>query len=286
MANKKKSFSAKSIISSVVLFLLSFTIIFMSLITVMHITLFNDRTIYSKVSETTYLAELNKDVVTRCQTVAVKNGVDYSLLENVITPSRIDTDYTVYFNSMSGEDPHGGSDTIDEKGLSEEIYKAITGADSDMTDTDKENVRIASSKIAAEYKATMIVETFEQFVGFSDIFKTYSRYVFFIALALFVYLVCVTVWLNGKSQKHRLFRRFAIVCGASGLTVLVYSVFMKISGVMRNITFAPTQREYNLFLSFFDSFIDAMFVVGAGLIAVCIALIALWYMSVTGRTRK
>ena len=286
MATENKSFSAKSVVSVIVSFVLSFTIILMSAITVMHIDLFNDRTIYPKVSETTYLSELNKDIFTRCQTVAVKNGIDYSLLEKVITSSRIDTDYTVYFNSMSGKTPHSGCETINEKALAEEIYKAITKDASVLTNDEMENIRLASSKIAAEYKNTMVVKTFEQFVEFSDVFKTYSRYIFFIALALFIYLVCVTVWLNGKSQKHRLYRKFAVICGSAGLTVLVNSALIKASGVINHITFASTQREYNLFVSFLDEFIDVMSVVGAGWLVICMVLLAFWYMSVTGRKRK
>ena len=61
---------------------------------------------------------------------------------------------------------------------------------------------------------------------------------------------------------------------------------MKVSDVLKNINFASTQREYNLFISFFDSFIDMSIIVGAGWLAVCTALLALWYLSVTGRIRK
>lgn len=286
MAKKNKTFSVKSGVSAVVSFVLSLTMVLLSLIVLMHTTLFNDRTIYSKVTDTAYFAELSNDIVTRCQTIAVKNGIDYSLVENVITSGRVDADYTVYFNSMSGENPYGGRDTIDEKGLAEEIYKSITAADSDMTAEEKENVRFASSEIAEEYKSTMIVETFEKFVGFSETFKAYSKYVFYILAALFVYLTCVVLWLNGKSHKHRLFRKFSIVVGSAGLTVLAFSVFMKVSDVLKNINFASTQREYNLFISCFDSFIDALIIVGAGWLAVCTALLVFWYLSVTGRIRK
>ncbi len=286
MAKKNKTFSVKSAVSAVVSFVLSLTIVLLSLVVVLHTTLFNDRTIYSKVTDTTYFAELNNDIVTRCQTIAAKNGIDYSFIENVITSGRVDADYTVYFNSMSGKNPHGGCETIDEKGLAEEIYKSITVADSDMTAEEKENVRLASSEIAAEYKNTMVAETFEKFVGFSETFKSYSKYGFYILSALFVYLTGVMFWLNGKSQKHRLFRKFSIVGGSAGLTVLAFSVFMKVSGVLNNMTFASTQREYNLFISFFDSFIDTMIIVGAGWLVVCIVLLVLWYWSVTGRIRK
>lgn len=286
MAEKNKTFSAKSAVLTVVSFLLSLTIILLTFIVVLHTTLFNDRTIYSKVVDSTYFAELNNDIVTRCQTIAAKNGIDYSLIENVITSGRVDADYTVYFNSMSGENPYGGRDTIDEKGLAEEIYKSVTQADSDMTAEEKENVRFASSEIAAEYKNTIVVETFEKFVEFSETFKSYSKYVFYILAALFVYLTCVLVWLNGKSQKHRLFRKYAIVGGSAGLAVLGFLCFLRVSDVLDNITFASTQREYNLFISFFDSFIDTMIIVGAGWLVVCIVLLVLWYMSVTGRIRK
>lgn len=286
MAKKNKTGSAKSAVSAVVSFVLSLTIVLLTLVVALHTTLFNDRTIYSKVTASTYFAELNNDIDIRCRTIAVKNGIDYSFIEGVITSGRIDADYTVYFNSMSGENPHGGRDTIDEKGLADEIYKSITVADPDMTSQEKENARIASSEIATEYKNTMVVEVFERFVGFSDTFKSYSKYVFYILAVSFVYFVCVLLWLNGKSQKHRLFRKFSIVGGSAGLTMLVFSVFIKLSEVTDKITFASTQREYNLFISFIDGFIDTMIVAGAGWLVVCIVLLVLWYMSVTGRIRK
>ena len=70
------------------------------------------------------------------------------------------------------------------------------------------------------------------------------------------------------------------------MTVLVNSVLIKVSGVINHITFASTQREYNLFVSFIDGFIDVMIVVGAGWLVISMVLLALWYLSVTGRTRK
>jgi len=122
--------------------------------------------------------------------------------------------------------------------------------------------------------------------SFADDFKTTGRYVLFGLIALAVYLALVMVLLNGKKQKHRMFRRFAIVTGSSGLTVLVFSLFVKFSGILEQITFAPTQREYNLFMNFFNDFVALFTATGVFWTVICIVLLVLWYMSVTGKLKK
>ncbi len=285
MNKNQKTSSAKKTAVIILSFLMSLTIIFLTTIVVLHVTLFNDRGLLNKVSETTYFSELNNEIVTRCKTIAVKSGVDYEAIEPVLTSNRVDADFTVYFSSMNGKNPHAGQKTIEIDKLSEELYNSIVKYDSDITNEEKENVRRISALLANEYKETFILDSFEKFIGFSETFKAYSRYVFFILLALFVYLGFVIVSLNGKSQKHRLFRRFAIVGGSVGLTVLSLSLVMKFTGVFEQITFAASQREYNLFMSFFDDFLNLSIIVGTGWLAASIVLIMLWYLHVTGRAR-
>ena len=207
MEKKPKTSSSKKIAIIVLSFLMSLTIIFLTTIVVLNVTLFNDRGLLNKVSETTYFSELNNEIITRCKTIAVKSGVDYEAIKPVLTSNRIDADFTVYFSSMNGKNPHGGQKTIETDKLSEELYNSIVKYDSDITNEEKEIARRISVRLANEYKETFILESFEKFIGFSETFKTYSRYVFFILLALFVYLGFVIISLNGKSQKHRLFRR-------------------------------------------------------------------------------
>ena len=285
MKKNQKTSSTKKTAVIILSFLMSLTIIFLTTIVVLHVTLFNDRGLLNKVSETTYFSELNNEIVTRCKTIAVKSGVDYEAIEPVLTSNRVDADFTVYFSSMNGKNPHAGQKTIEIDKLSEELYNSIVKYDSDITNEEKENVRRISALLANEYKETFILDSFEKFIGFSETFKAYSRYVFFILLALFVYLGFVIVSLNGKSQKHRLFRRFAIVGGSVGLTVLSLSLVMKFTGIFEQITFAASQREYNLFMSFFDDFLNLSIIVGTGWLAASIVLIVLWYLHVTGRAR-
>ena len=286
MKTKVKKSSAGNITMIILSFIMSVTLIAMTSIVILNGTFFNDRGLINKVSATTYFSELNNEIVTRCKTIAAKSGINYKAIEPVLTSNRVDGDFTVYFNSMNGKNPHAGQNTIDRDKLAEDLFQSIVSYDSDITFKEKENARRIAVSLADEYKKIFIIENFEKFIGFSEVFKTYSRYVFFILLALFVYLTFVIVSLNGKSQKHRLFRRFAIIGGSVGLTVLSLSLIMKFTGVFEQITFASSQREYNLFMSFFDEFLNMSIIVGTCWVAVCIILIMLWYWSVTGRTRK
>ncbi len=286
MENKRKSSSGKNAVLVVLSFFLSLTLVFLTSIVVAEVALFNDRDLLSKVSETTYFSELNNEIVTRCKTVAAKGGVDYANIDSVITSNRVDADFTVYFNSISGENPQAGRDTIDEVSLADEIYASIVKGDPDITDAEKENAKVISAKIAEEYKNTIILEDFEKFIGFSEEYNSFVKYIFFILLALFIYLICVIVSVNGKNQKHRLLRRFAVVGGSAGFTVLVLSLVLKVSGIFEQINFASSQREYNLFMSFFDNFMNMSILVGVCWVAICIVLLVLWYLSVTGRRKK
>ena len=207
-------------------------------------------------------------------------------MEGILTSGRIDSDFTVYFNSVSGKNPTAGRDTIEEKALADELYSAIVSYDEDITEGEKANARITAKKMAEEYKNSIVIESFESYISFADDFKATCRYVFFGLVALTVYLAIVIVLLNGRKQKHRLFRRFAIVSGSSGLTVLMFSLLVRFSGILEQITFAQTNREYNLFMNFFDEFLFLFTTASVCWTVVCIILLVLWYMSVTGRLKK
>lgn len=286
MKNNKKSSLFGNAVLYIVSFFLSLVLIFITAMLVAGVTLFNDKDLLSRVSGTTYFSELNNEIVTRCGTVAAKGGVDYKAVESVLTSGRIDSDFTVYFNSVSGENPTGGRDTIDEKALADELYAAIVSYDADMTENEKANAKVIAKEMADEYKESIVVESFESYISFADDFKDTGRYILFVLIALAVYLTIVMVSLNGKKQKHRLFRKFAIVSGSSGLTVLVFSLLVRFSGILEQITFAQTQREYNLFMNFFDDFLAFTTATGVCWTVVCITLLVLWYMSVTGKLKK
>lgn len=286
MANNHKSSRGKKILIHFMSLLSALVLIFISTILVAGVTLFNDKDLMLKVSDTTYFAELNNEIVTRCSTVAVKSGIDYEAVKPVITSGRIDSDFTVYFNSVSKENPTAGRDTIDEKALADELYSAIVSYDPDITESEKDNAEIIAGKMAEEYKNAIIAENFESFMAFSDRYQGISRNVLFILLALFAYLTCMMVFANGKDQKHRLFRRFSVVSGSCGVTVLAFSLLVKISAVLEKIAFAETQREYNLFMSFFDNFINCLIGAGCVWVVICAVLVSIWYMSVTGRLKR
>ncbi len=286
MESKKTSFSLSGTAFHIVSFFLALAIVFASVMLVAGVTLFNDKDLIDRVSGTTYFSELNNEIVTRCKTVAAKGGVDYEAVEGVISSSRIDADFTIYFNSVSAKDPHAGQKTIDEDALAAELYSAIVKYDPDITDSEKVNAEIIANKMAYEYKSSMVVRNFEEYIGYFSISKTVSRYIFFILMALIAYLIAAMFSLNGKKQKHRLFRRFAIVSGSAGLTVLVCSLLTKFSGILGKISFASTLREYNLFMSFFDDFLTFVIASGVLWILIGVALLTSWYLSVTGRIGK
>ncbi len=285
MKENKKTSSSKKVFISAMSFLLSLTMVLLTATVVLGATLFNDRNLFAKVSKTTYFSELNNEIVTRCRTIAAKSGINYDGIAEIITANRVDADFTVYFNSIKGSDPYAGQKTIDTKDMSEELYNSIVSKDPNITEAEKSNAALIARDVAEEYKNTIVLETFEKFIAFSETFNSFDVYAFLILSALFAYLIYIIFFLNGKKQKHRLFRRFAVVSGTVGSTVLVLSLAMKLSGFFQQITFASSQREYNLFMSFFDEFLNTSVFVGAGWIAVCIVLLVLWYLSVTGRIK-
>ena len=278
--------SAKDLFVIVLSFVMSLAIIFLTAVVVSNMTLFNDRGLYSKVAKTTYFSELNNEIVTRCKTIAAQSGIDYEAVEPVLSSNRVSSDFSVYFNAMNGKNPHAGQNVINTDKLADELYNSIVKYDPDITKNQKENAQRIAVAMANEYQKIFVLESFEKFIGFSETFKTYSNYVFCILLAVVIYLGLVIFSMNGRRQKHRLLRRFSVTSGSAGLTVLCLSLIMKFTGVFGQITFVSSQREYNLFMSFFDDFVNVLVISGAAWLVACIGLMLIWYLSVTGRIRK
>ncbi len=279
-------FTLKNITVTVISFFLSLVLVLLTLMTLADVTLFSDRNIMSRISGTTYFSKLSEDVEINCKNVSSKYGVNYNSVNKVITPVRVETDMKSYFNAISIDEPTAGRLSIDEKKLAKEIYDSILSNDTDITDKQKANAQIISAKIADTYKNTIALSDFEEFISFANGWKSGSLYIFIVLAVLAIFLVFVIVTLNGKRTKHRLYRRFAVVGGSSGFTVLALSLLIKFSGVFEKMTFYNSEREYNLFMDYFNECIDSAITVSLCFIIVCMILLALWYLSVSGRMKR
>lgn len=265
---------------------MSLILVFISLIAIADVMLFNGNNIYSKVSDTKYFQELKNEISVSINTIAIKNGIPCEAVDSVLTESRIEEDTTVYFDSLSGKNPTAGRDSIDENALANEIYNSIVKYDSNIAESDKNVAKSASLNIAKEYKKILALGHFEKYLAFSEEFKSVSVCILIILLALEVFLSLVVISLNGKRHKHRLYRRFAVVGASSGLTVLIISFIVKFSGVFEKITFYSSEREYNLFTTYFDRFLNCLVIIGIFYVLVNILLLILWYNSVSGKVKR
>ncbi len=283
---KHKSSTQKRVTIAVMSFLLSLVLVLLTIVSLANFTLFNDKYINVRIYGTDFFAQLSEDVYVKCKNIADKSGISYEPVADVLTANRIDTDMTVYFDSMSGENPTAGRETIDEEALANEIFHSITSHDSNITESERTNAEIIAEKIAREYKNAIVLDSFEDFIAFSQGYKSVAVYIFIILAALTVYLICVIIFLNGKRQKHRLYRHFAVVGGSSGITVLTLSLILKFSGVFEKMAFASSLREYNLFMDYFSEYMYSAMGVGVSWILICIILLVLWYFSVTGKVRR
>lgn len=278
--------TGKQILLHVVSFFLAITIVLILAITSAGLTLFNDRDILSKVSGTNYFSQLNEDITIKCKTIAAKYGVEYKIIAEVITPSKIDADMTVYFNSMKIQNPYDAGKTINTENLKKQLIKKFEENNAFTTDSQKNLINVIAGMIADEYKAAIVVEGFETYLVFAREYKAICRYVLLGSLVVFAYLFCVIFVLNGKTQKHKLLRRYAISFGSAGLTILCVSVIVKFTEVIERISFVEVEREYKLFVYMFTEYIKTFSIAGLFCVMTAVVLLALWYMSVTGRTKR
>lgn len=286
MKAENNTSTGKLVFLQVVSFFMALVIVILSAMTVADLTLFNDRDILSKVSGTNYFSQLNEDIVLKCKTIAAKYGVDYRIIAEVITPGKIDTDMTVYFNSMKIENPNSAKNTINTESLEKQFVEKFKENDAFITDSQKTSLNMIAALIAKEYKAAIIVEHFEAFLFFAREYKHISHYVFWGLVALLVYLICIVFVLNGKNQRHRLLRRYAVSFGSAGLTIMCISIVIKFTEIIERISFVSSEREYNLFVYLFSDFVKNFSIVGIFSVMTAIVLLALWYLSVTGRTKR
>ncbi|MBQ7957255.1 MAG: hypothetical protein IJ279_04385 [Clostridia bacterium] len=286
MKMENNTSTAKQVLLHTVSFFMALAIVFISAMVVADITLFNDRELLSKVSGTNYFSQLNEDVVLKIKTIGAKYGVDYRIITDVITPGKIDTDMTIYFNSLKIEDPDSAKDTIDVKTLEKQLIDKFEENNAFITDSQELSLQTIAALIAEEYKDAIVIEHFEAFLVFAREYRTVSRYVFFGLLVFLIYLVCVVFVLNGKQQKHKLLRRYSISFGSAGLTIICISLVIRFTEIIERVSFVSSEREYNLFVYVFTDFVKNYSIVGVGCVMVAVVLLALWYLSVTGRTRR
>lgn len=286
MKEKRKTSTGKTAALSIASFFMALTLIFMSVIVVAEFTMFNDRDILAKVSGTTYFSQLNEDITFKCKTIAAKYGVKYEAISAVITPGKIDTDMTVYFNSVKVKDSVAAEKTINTETLEKELISSFESNDVFITDSQKASVKTVAALVAREYKDAIVIENLQNFMYFVQGYRSVINYVFLGFFALFIYLFFVILTLNGKEQKHRLLRRYAVCCGSAGLTVISISLIIRFTEIIQRISFTESEREYNLFVDMFSDFIRLFSISGGCFLMLAIVLCALWFLSVTGRARR
>ena len=282
MKEKIKTSSGDRITIIIVSFFLAAVVVFLSILAVAGVTLFNDREIITKVSQTTYSSQLNKDIALSCHSVTDKYGLDYAVVAEVITPSSIETDMSVYFNSISSENPEAAEDTIDTQKLKDKLYNAFLAGDKEINPIVAEKV---ASLIAEEYKETLVLKHLENFYKFADDQKKIIEYAFIFLSILFIVLAYLLIRMNKGRRKHRLLRRFSVVFCSSGLTIVVLSIAIKLSEVLERIAFYESEREYNIFMKIFDDCIGSFTFVGVALVITGALLMGLWYYTVAAGKR-
>ena len=203
MKEQRKFSSENQKLNIIVSFFLSLTIIFLALIIAVNIFLFNDRDINKKVSQITYTSQLNNDITLSAKTITSKYGVDYNAVAAVITPSRISTDMTIYFNSVTSKDPYAAENTISVTELKKQLYSSFVNTNKRMTDEEKLKADKAASLIAEEYKKAIVLENLESFYSFADKSKALVPYVFVFFAIVFLVLSYILVAKNSKHKKQK-----------------------------------------------------------------------------------
>ncbi len=285
MKEKQITSSENKKLTIVVSFFLSLTIIVLSLIVVVSVTLFNDREINTKVSQITYTSQLNNDITLASKSIAAKYGMEHSAVADVITPSKISTDMTIYFNAVSSKDPHAAENTISVNELKNQLYNSFLNENKKTTDVEKAKADKASSLIAEEYKKAIILENLEDFYSFADKSKNVFSYIFIAFALVFLVLTYIIIAKNSRRKKHRLLRKFAVVYTSSGFAIIALTVMVKIWGVLERITFYSSQREYNVFMKIFGDFMNSLILVGGMLSLAGIIMMTLWYFTVAAGKR-
>lgn len=280
MKEKQISSSENKKVNMIVSFFLSLTIIFLTVIAVVNVSLFNDREINKKVSQITYTSQLNNDITLTAKTITARYGLEYDAVVDVITPSKISTDMTIYFNAVSNKDPYSAENTISVNEIKNQLYSSFINENQRMTDTEKAKAEKAATLIAEKYKKAIVLENLESFYSFADKSETASTCAFFVFAVAFLVLNYLLVAKNSKRKKHRLLRKFSVVYTSAGIAITVISLIVKITGVLERISFYSSQREYNIFMKIFDDFMSSMILSGGMLIILGVALMTLWYFSV------
>lgn len=279
--NEKRMLSSENKkFNMVVSFFLSLTIFFLAVIVVLNVSLFNDREINKKVSQITYTSQLNNDITLTAKTITAKYGLEYNAVADVITPSKISTDMTIYFNSVSGKDPYAAENTISVNELKNQLYSSFVNKNKRMTDTEQKRAEKAATLIAEEYKKAIVLENLENFYAFADKSRTVVTYVFFFFGIAFLVLNYLMIAKNSRRKKHRLLRKYSVVLTSTGISITAISLIVKISGVLERFSLYSSEREYNIFMKIFGDFISSTTLVGGMLVFLGIALMALWYFTV------
>ena len=244
---KQKQNNIRHIVSVIYACLLTLLFFLIAIFIGLSFSVFNNKVISHKVSESNYYNRVYEEVLEHCNEIVIHNGLPESILNDAITLENVYVGGRNYIdNTLSGNKKEVQTDKI-EATLKDNFNRYL----------EEENIQVTKEvELGIEEMISLITKEYQRGIEFKFVYYIglYRDYVYGIAKWLMPVIVVITAFLvylliNMFSFIHRGLRYILYALISSSISLLIVSTYLLLSGSFHNLSIEPAY--YGEFISSF-----------------------------------
>lgn len=267
MAKKTLGSKIRSMVYTLLSFLLSFVIFFTSLCFVFQITFLNPDFIYDNMNSSHYFTDKKDELTQSLIDLGYASGLNESFFENLVDEVMINEDTLNYLTSYYA----GESTDIDDSSFKQSFNNAL---DVFIEENSIENVNSASrsylvKQAALIYKNSLEIPLFTTIAPYIKAINTFMIPIL-LGLILFIGIICLVMILTNK-WKHRAIKFICYATSGAFLATSVLPIATFTTGFIKNINL-ESRSLYNLVVQVVENMMIATLMCSIFFLLISVAL--------------
>lgn len=241
----------RKIISFVLAFLLSLSLLGVTALGCVKNGLFSTRTILSLMDEE-YCTAVRKETEDALSDYTIPTGIDTSVVEGVVTVSDVTTDVKGYIYAAFAGNEYTPNTTLMDERIKANVVKFFEENSAELDDDTEDIIDTFIAELDAVYTRSIELRIINAVIKANQVFSRFymPSLIALLILSLILGILCVRI----HHYAHRGMRYVAYAVGGTALMSLIFPTILLASGKYKNLMFEP-EHFYRLAVNYVKGFL-------------------------------
>ena len=241
----------RKIISFVLAFLLSLSLLGITALGCVKNGLFSTKTILTLMDEE-YCSAVRKETEDALSDYTIPTGIDTSVVEGVVTVSDVTTDVKGYIYAAFAGNEYKPNTTLMDERIKANVVKFFEENSAELDDDTEDIIDTFIAELDAVYTRSIELRIISAVVKSNETFSGFymPSLIALLILSLILGILCVRI----HHYAHRGMRYVAYAAGGTALMSLIFPTILLASGRYKNLRFEP-EHFYRLAVNYVKGFL-------------------------------